>query len=117
MAVNPRLWYPVSIVLAIVNVAAIYVVGRGSPGASGHMMLHAALAVGSAAWAVHLRSRLRDRIPGHAGEAALMELRDDVENLREHVRELEERLDFTERMLAQQRDWERLEQKPPGSTQ
>jgi len=40
--------------------------------------------------------------PGQADEAE--DLRDEMDQLRLHVDELQERLDFTERMLAQARD-------------
>lgn len=48
--------------------------------------------------------------PGGRGAAIaeVLELQDAVEDLRRQLAEVQERLDFTERMLAQRRDAERL---------
>ncbi len=47
-----------------------------------------------------------------AGRAADPELRAEVDEMQRRLTELEERLDFTERLLAKHRDSERLA--PPG---
>ncbi len=47
-----------------------------------------------------------------AGSAADPELRAEVDGMQRRLTELEERLDFTERLLAKHRDSERLA--PPG---
>ena len=59
------------------------------------------LAVG-AAWIVHRILRHRERTS--ASNAQIEELRQEVEALRAGHTELQERLDFTERVLAQVRD-------------
>ena len=52
---------------------------------------------------------LAERIRGvNAGASADPALQEEVERLRHEVSELQERMDFTERMLAQQREQERL---------
>lgn len=53
----------------------------------------------------------RHGAPGHGDDSELQALRDDVEALRREVGELQERADFTERLLARNADPERL-QKP-----
>lgn len=42
------------------------------------------------------------------GAAAAAELRTDLDDMRQRLTELEERLDFTERLLAKQREADRL---------
>ena len=61
-------------------------------------------------FAVPVRKALLRRIEG-AAPVADPHLADEVDQLRERMGELEERLDFTERLLAQQRDAVEL---PPG---
>jgi len=57
------------------------------------------------AWA----DRIRGRVPGSAdGAAQRAELTEAVDLLRREVAELAERVDFTERLLAQQRGADRL---------
>jgi hypothetical protein len=62
-----------------------------------------------------LADRIRGRLPGAAGvdsTVEIAELRDEVtteiEAMRHEMGEFAERLDFTERMLAKQKDAERL---------
>lgn len=45
---------------------------------------------------------------GEGGEEELRALREDLEGLRGEIGEMQERLDFTERLLARQSDAERL---------
>lgn len=45
---------------------------------------------------------------GEGGEEELRALREDLEGLRGEVGEMQERLDFTERLLARQSDSDRL---------
>ncbi|HXH62726.1 MAG TPA: hypothetical protein VNG95_01015 [Gemmatimonadales bacterium] len=66
-----------------------------------------------------LADRIRGRLPGATGGDAsveIAELRDEltaeIETMRHEMGEFAERLDFTERMLAKQKDAERL---GPGS--
>lgn len=61
-------------------------------------------------FAVPVRKSLLRRIEG-APPASDPELMAEVDHLRDRLGELEERLDFTERLLAQQRDAAGL---PPG---
>jgi len=56
---------------------------------------------------------LADRLSGKSGidDREVRELRGDVEDLRRQLTEVQERLDFAERLLAQHREAERL---PPA---
>jgi hypothetical protein len=53
---------------------------------------------------------LADRLAGKSGvdDREVRELRGDVEDLRHQLTEMQERLDFAERLLAQQREAERV---------
>lgn len=64
-------------------------------------------------FAVPIRRALVRKIEG-GGAAPDPRLAEEVEMLRDRMLELEERLDFTERLLAQQRDVAEL---PPGGAQ
>ncbi len=105
MALNPKTWYPIAIVLSVLNVG-------GAAAAAGdpwfHAGAHAALALGFGMWAQRLRQR-RDKgddqtslgaIEGDRIEA----LEDELTRLRQELNDAQERLDFTERMLAQRPD-------------
>jgi len=52
---------------------------------------------------------LARRIEGTTGDTDLMALRSDMESISERVADLEERLDFTERLLSQERERPKLE--------
>ena len=103
-----RFWYPAAMVGCLVNaVAAVVAINPADPL---HASLHAGLAAGLGLWAQGLRARRRGR-PGDetalsAGEAP--ELRAEIDDLRREMGELQERVDFTERLLTQMRDVERL---------
>ena len=101
MRFKPSVWYPISAVLSGLNVVAI-AFAMGEPW---HAMAHGALAVGFGLWSQRLKQR---RDAGEAQEAALapdgerMEvLEGELTRLRLELTEAQERLDFTERMLAQ----------------
>jgi hypothetical protein len=99
-------WQPLAIGLSIINL-----VGVGFAAASAeawHAGVHAALALAFGLWAQHLRQGFG------AGEFQLrLEALDgELGDLRQELLETQERLDFTERVLAQVRDSERLGPKP-----
>lgn len=101
MRFKPSVWFPISVILAAVNLGAI-------PFAAGepwHAMSHGVLAVAFGLWAQRLKQR-RDRDlqqPAiEAPDADRMEiLEEELTRLRNELSEAQERLDFTERMLAQ----------------
>ena len=110
MAMNPRVWYPVAAILSAVNVAGVaFAVLPGEPW---HATIHAALAVGFGVWAQALRLRRKSRRLEQGVTTGQLEMRDDVDQLRDEMAELQERLDFTERLLQQAREAERRRDPP-----
>jgi hypothetical protein len=95
---KPRLWYPIAAALSALNVAAAGFAATTAEGV--HASVHAALGVAFALWAMHLRGR-RD---GATDAAGLEELGDELSGMKSAMAELEERLDFVERVLAQGED-------------
>lgn len=93
---NPRIWVPIAWVLAAVNVGATWFAASAAEPA--HATVHAGLAVAFALWARRMSQR---------GAASLRDLEDHVAELqaesRGEIAELQERLDFAERLLAQER--------------
>jgi hypothetical protein len=111
MTLNPRIWYPIAVIGSLVNVAGAAV--AASMGEPWHAGLHAGLAVAAGVWAQHLR--LRWRAGGHReNEAEIGALRDEIDSLRGELGELQERLDFVERVLGQTRDMDRLPGRQPN---
>jgi hypothetical protein len=101
MTFKPTLWYPIAVVLSGINLVAVgFAVGPGEPW---HATTHAALALGFGLWAQRLRQRRQKselQLPPEAQET-LDALEGEMGRLREELSETQERLDFTERMLAQ----------------
>jgi hypothetical protein len=98
MTFKPKIWYPIAAVLCVVNVAAVWF--AAAPAEPMHATIHATLAVAFGLWAQRLSRRRRE------GElqAGLEPLEFEVSQLRQELGEAQERIDFTERMLAQERD-------------
>ena len=95
MTFKPAIWYPIAVVLTAVNLAgAGFAAGQAEPW---HATIHAALAVAFGLWA----QRLRQAPPGSEPQARLEAIEAEMGNLRQELSETQERLDFTERMLAQ----------------
>lgn len=97
---NP-IWQPIAVVLSGVNLVAVGVAaGAAEPW---HAATHAALALGFGVWAQRLYQRRggaegQDRLEARE---ALEALEAEVGSLRGELGEVQERLDFAERMLAQ----------------
>jgi hypothetical protein len=103
MTFKPAIWYPIAIVLSVINLLGLgFAVAEAQPA---HAAIHAALAVAFGFWAHRLRQRPRgdDEL-----EARLDALEADVSTLRQELGETQERLDFTERVLAQGPDAHRV---------
>jgi hypothetical protein len=98
MTFKPRLWYPIAAALSALNVAAAGYAASMTEAA--HTSLHAALAVAFGLWAMHLRGR-RD---GAVDAASLEQLGDELSLMKAEMAELQERLDFVERVLASGED-------------
>ena len=96
-AFKPAIWHPIALALSVVNLVAVgFAAAAPEPL---HATVHASLAVAFGLWARRLRqapvSSASDR------ETQLDALEDEVSNLRMELSETQERLDFTERLLAQ----------------
>lgn len=100
MRFNPRIWVPVSRILAVVNLGATWFAAQAAEPA--HATIHATLAVAFAVWSARLRVRRVSE-----GAAALADMQLQLEDMQAESRgelaELQERLDFAERLLAQER--------------
>lgn len=115
MAFKSTTWYPIAVVLSVVNlVGAGFAVGQGQ---SEHAAVHAALAVAFGLWAKRLRPRRGDsEAPDRLEDRfdRLEALEGEVSKLRQELTETQERLDFVERLLAQGRDARRVGPQHPG---
>ena len=101
MKFKSAIWYPIAIVLSVLNLVGVgFAAGESEPW---HAAGHAALGLAFGLWAQRLRQSPR----GSELEAplevldALDALEADVSKLRQELTEAQERLDFTERVLAQ----------------
>jgi hypothetical protein len=105
MTFKSPIWRPVSIVASAVNLVAVgFAAGMAEPW---HAAVHAALALGFGLWAQRL---IQGRSAGGSEMllGGLESLEADVNRLTQDVGELQERVDFTERVLAQQAEARRL---------
>jgi len=97
MTFKPAIWYPIAVVLSVINL-----VGVGFAAEPWHAATHAALAVAFGLWAQRLRQGPGRRGPGGSElQAGLEALEAEVSELRQELSETQERLDFAERLLAQ----------------
>jgi hypothetical protein len=104
-----RFWNTVLVLASAGNVIAVWFAAQ--PAEPWHATIHAALAVVFGLWAQR-RMRLDD---GRAGTDALGQgsgdeisaLRDEAGEVRRELSEVQERLDFAERMLSKARDIDR----------
>ena len=102
MTFKPTIWYPIAIVLCVVNLVGL---GFAIPPAQPlHAAIHGALALAFGLWA----RRLRQGPGGSELQAGLEALELEVSKLRLELSETQERLDFVERMLAQGRETQRV---------
>lgn len=102
-----RLWYRIAVSLSIINLGALgFALGQGEPR---HAMVHGLLGLGFGFWASRLRrqssaggqdaSALQDQVDQQA--VALDDAHAALADQASQIAELQERLDFTERILAQ----------------
>lgn len=98
MTFKPAVWRPITIVLSAANVIAVWF--AAIPAEPLHATSHAALAVAFALWA----QRLRQTPPHEELDAGLEAVEIEMDQLRQELGAAEERLDFAERMLAQERE-------------
>lgn len=105
-------WFPIAVVLSVVNVIAIWF--AAAPFAPWHATIHGVLAVGFGSWAHRLkqrRGRSENQVGLEAAEAldALEAAEAELGRMRRELTEAQERLDFAERQLAQH-DVRRIDQ-------
>ena len=108
-----RGWIPVAWLLSVVNVAAVWFAAR--PAEPWHATAHALLAVGFALGARRLMERRRAEVPSERLRQTLdhdEQVQQHVEGIQSRLQELEERVDFSERLLAQQREADRVDAPP-----
>ena len=101
MTFKPAIWFPIAVALSAINLVGVgFAVG---PGESLHAATHAALALVFGLWAQRLRRAPGDgQLPAPlVASEELDALAAEVSRLRQEVSDVQERLDFTERMLAQ----------------
>ena len=102
MTFKAKIWQPIAVVLSALNLVSVgWAAGAAEPY---HAAVHAALALGFGLWAQRLRGRLQLRDEPGELLAGFEELQFEVSNLRAELSETQERLDFTERVLAQPRE-------------
>jgi hypothetical protein len=98
IAFKPTTWYPIALLLMVLNlIGGGFAVGQGEPL---HAMGHGALALAFGAWARRLR-RGSDGSALEIRQEALAALEAQVNELRQELSQMQERLDFAERQLAQ----------------
>ena len=118
MTFKPAIWFPIAVGLSVLNL-----VGVGFATGPAHTTIHAALALAFGLWAGRLRSRLggseRQARPEalEAQVSGLEALEAEVGRLRQEVSEMQERLDFAERLLAQRPDPRRVGPERQGPKQ
>lgn len=110
MTFKPAIWYPIAVVLSVLNLAGV-VAFAAEPW---HAGAHAALAVAFGIWAQRLRQRrggseLHARLEALEADVNRLDALDaEVGKLRQELSEAQERLDFAERLLAQRPDPRRV---------
>lgn len=110
MALKSPAWRWGAIALSALNFAGLgMAVGATEPW---HAALHAVLALGFGVGA----ARLRDMRSPEKRSTGLDTLDAEVGELRQQLLETQDRLDFAERMLAQDLEARRVEQQRPGQT-
>jgi hypothetical protein len=109
MTFKPAIWQPIALVLSVINlVAAGFAAGEAEPW---HAAVHVALGLAFGLWAQRLRQGLGGSALQSMSEVQprLEALEFEMSDLRRELSEAQERLDFTERMLAQGQESRRAE--------
>jgi hypothetical protein len=102
MTFKPAIWYPIAAVLSVLNLVAVGF--AAAPAEPWHATAHAGLSLGFGLWA----QRLRRSRGGEDRQVRLELLEDEMDRLRAELSEAQERLDFTERLLAQGQESRRV---------
>jgi hypothetical protein len=107
-----RAWIPIAWLLSLINLGGVWFAAR--PAEPWHATIHALLAVLFALGAQRLRAR-QVRTSGPTvttSDNETGELPQAVDAMQNRLEELEERLDFTERLLTKYREGDRLGSPP-----
>ena len=104
MNFKPATWYPIALVVSGINLVSIgFAVASGEPL---HAVVHASLALAFWSWAQSLRRKpapAGDELPGKLEALSI-----EVGKLQQELGEIQERLDFAERMLAKGAETRRM---------
>jgi hypothetical protein len=110
VASKTRFWNAVLVLLSAGNLVSVWFAAQ--PGEPWHATTHAALALAFGLWA---QGRMRPKEAGlRAGaldkgsEGEIAALQDEAGEVRRELGEVQERLDFAERLLSQAREGDRL---------
>jgi hypothetical protein len=107
MTFKSKIWGPIAVVLSGINLVAVgFAAGAAEPW---HAAIHAGVALGFGLWAQRLRQgRGSGSGSGSELQAGLEALEAEVSRLGQDLSEMQERLDFTERVLAQRQEAPRV---------
>ncbi len=109
MLFKRAVWFPISIALSGLNLVGVgFAAGQAQ---AWHAGVHAGLALAFGLWAQRIRQPPRGGefpVPLEAFDA----LETEVSRLREDLTEMQERLDFTERMVVQGQEARRVGPQP-----
>jgi hypothetical protein len=110
MTFKPAIWRPIGLALSAINLVAVgFAAGQAQ---AWHAGVHATLALAFGLWAQRLqRGPAAGSEQLEAGLEQLEAIEAEVGRLGRDMGEMQERLDFTERVLAQQAEARRID--PP----
>lgn len=104
MALNPKVWYPIAVGATVINLIGVGWYAMNPI----HATAHAVLGLGFGLWAQRLRRTKTgsEQLQLDAGaveqlQAGIEALQAEVMRLRQELSEMQERVDFVERVLAQ----------------
>lgn len=104
MTFKPKIWRPIAVGLSAVNLVAV---GAAANAAEGwHAGIHAVLALALGLWAQRMAVPKTGAVLDD--QPRLDQLEADVSALRAELAEAQERIDFTERVLAQEAEQRRV---------
>ena len=107
MTFKPRIWRPIAIGLSAVNLVAV---GFAANGAEGwHAGIHAALALALGLWAQRMGTPKDSTSISIDDQSRFEALEEDVSAIRAELTEAQERIDFTERVLAKESEQRRVD--------
>ena len=100
MAAKHATWFPIAFVLSVVNLVWAAMTVAQPAHAAAHLVAAAVLGI----WAMRLRHAMAGSENRLDSAEAVDALYGEVNELRRELSDLQERLDFTERLLAHQAD-------------